>query len=90
MEDIFVYGSSFSISSQKLKLTNLALSQVAKHGHVMIDQEVTKIEREHDVRIGFWRTPRKFTAMADKLAKEAARCATATSQLPDEGPSLFR
>lgn len=56
-----------------------------------IDQEITVIERERDVRIGFWHVPRKYNAIADKLAKEAARCAPATSQLPNanEGPSRF-
>ena len=38
-----------------------------------LDQEITAAEAKHDILVGFWYIPRKYNAIADRLAKDAAK-----------------
>ncbi|TFY61141.1 hypothetical protein EVJ58_g4689 [Rhodofomes roseus] len=46
-----------------------------------LDQEIDNLERQRDIRIGFWHVPRQHNAIADRLAKDAAKRAPAASPL---------
>lgn len=40
-----------------------------------LDQEITATEKKHGILVGFWYIPRKYNTIADRLAKDAAKCA---------------
>ncbi|KAH9923649.1 ribonuclease H-like domain-containing protein [Fomitopsis serialis] len=46
-----------------------------------LDQEIAALECQRDVRIGFWHVPRQYNAIADRLAKDAAKRAPVASPL---------
>ncbi|KAH9829460.1 ribonuclease H-like domain-containing protein [Rhodofomes roseus] len=46
-----------------------------------LHRDINNLERQRDVRIGFWHVPRQHNAIADRLAKDAAKRAPAASPL---------
>lgn len=58
-------------TSDGRKLANLDLL-------LELDEENTAVEAEHDILVGLWYIPRKYNTIADRLAKDAAKCAPAS------------